>query len=110
MNKQQPNRTWSKEEIKHHINTNDTQLERALLLLYNRQTEDERTQQTTSHHNGIGFNGVDAPFLSSCAEGLKKHGRLTPKQIAPVRKAMQKYIGQLTEIANEKEIKQHAFS
>ena len=53
-------------------------------------------------HNGIGFNGVDAPFLSSCAEGVKKHGKLTQNQATHVRKALKKYLGQLVEIANER--------
>lgn len=93
-------RIWTEEEIKNFILTRDDQLYKALLRLYERQTEDERTVRATNHQNGIGFNGIDAPILSSFAEFLKKTGFLTPKQKQICRRKIVKYNRQLVEIAN----------
>lgn len=93
-------RTWTEEEMKDLIQTNDTVLYGALKKLYDCQTENEQCTKTTNVINGIGFNGVDAPILSSMAEFLKKTGFLTPKQKAIVRKKLIKYNRQLTHLAN----------
>lgn len=100
--------TWNKEDIWTILRTNDDQLGRALVALYNRQTEDEQQTSNTSERNGQGFNGVDAPFLSSLAEQYIRKGRLTEKQADAARKAIKKYIGQLTEIANERAAEKYA--
>lgn len=94
---------WNRENLWAILSTNDEQLAKALVALYDRQTEEEQASNQTTSANGIGFNGVDAPFLSSCAEGVKKYGRLTPKQVASVRRTIKKYVGQLVDIANAKQ-------
>lgn len=76
-------------------------LYKAVVAIYNGQTQDEKVAKTTSHDNGIGFNGVDAEILSSFAEQIKARGFLTPKQIEIARKKMRKYAGQLARIAVE---------
>ena len=58
-------RIWSEDEIKNLIQTNDKVLYGALKKLYACQTEDERNSDCTKVYNGMGFNGVDAPILSS---------------------------------------------
>lgn len=93
-------RTWSEEEIKDLIQTNDKVLYGALKKLYAEQTADEQSDGQTSHANGAGFNGVDSPFLSSCSEFLLRKGYLTDKQKASVRKLLVKYNKQLTRLAN----------
>ncbi len=93
-------RIWTEEEIKNYIQTNDTVLYGALKKLYDCQTADEQAAGYTNHYNGIGFNGVDSPILSSMAEFLKKTGFLTTKQKAIVRKKLVKYNKQLTKLAN----------
>ena len=93
---------WNRENLWEILSTNNEQLAKALLALYQRQTLAEQHSKQTSDHNGIRFNGVDAPFLSSCAEGVKKHGKLTQNQANHVRKALKKYLGQLVAIANER--------
>lgn len=97
--------TWNKEDVWTVIRTNDDQLGRALVALYNRQTEDEKETSNTNERNGAGFNGVDAPFLSSLAEQYLRRGYLTEKQVNAARKTIKKYIGQLTDIANEREVR-----
>ena len=74
-------------------------LYKAIVAIYNGQTQDEKVTQATSHDNGIGFNGCDAFILSSFAEQINVRGFLTPKQIEIARKKMKKYAGQLARIA-----------
>lgn len=93
-------KTWTKEEIKEIINNNDSQLCKALVKLYNLQTATEQLCGETTEHNGIGFNGVDSGFLTSCAKFYLQAGFLTKKQIIICRKKMIKYCGQLAKIAN----------
>lgn len=101
MNAEKPaKRIWTEEEIKNYVQTNDTVLYRALKKLYDCQTEDEQRSGETIEHNGVGFNGVDAEFLSSTAEFLARTGFLTEKQKIYVRKKLVKYTKQLTRLAN----------
>lgn len=97
---EKPRRVWTEEEIKTLIQNNDKALYKALLKLYSLQTDDEKVMQCAHHFNGAGFNGVDAPILSSFAEFLKKTGFLTPKQRFIARKKLIKYNKQLTRLAN----------
>lgn len=106
---------WTEEKIRHLLSTNNKMVENSLLILYSRQTIDERAAQASGHHNGMGFTKIDAKFLSSLAEWIKKSTRpdgqrLTPKQHMYARKRLMKYVKQLTKYANtRKEIEvQHA--
>lgn len=93
-------RVWTKDEIKNLIQTNDRMVALSLKQLYNYQTECERATHETSENNGVGFNGVDAPILTSFAVFYMERGYLSPKQIEIARKKLIKYSGQLTKIAN----------
>lgn len=93
-------RVWTEEEIKELVQTNDTVLYGALKKLYACQTADEQNSKETKEHNGVGFNGFDAEFLSSVAEFLLKRGFLTEKQKMYTRKKLVKYNKQLTKLAN----------
>lgn len=91
---------WTKEEIKNIILTNDSQCCKALIKLYEKQTETEQAIAETTQQNGVGFNGVDATILTSFAKFYKQVGFLTPKQLKICRKKLIKYCGQLAKIAN----------
>lgn len=93
-------RVWSEQEIKDLVQVNDKVLYGALRKLYSQQTLDEQNTGETIEHNGIGFNGVDAKFLTSTAQFLEKTGFLTEKQKVVVRKKLIKYTKQLTRLAN----------
>lgn len=86
---------WTKEKVKQHILTSETAFYKALIRIYNNQTQDEKSVQETKHYNDMGFNGVDAKFLSSIASQYLKNGKLSPKQIAFGRKKLVKYAGQI---------------
>lgn len=93
-------KTWTEEEIKNLIQVNDKVLYGALKKLYACQTAEEQNDKETHEQNGKGFNGVDAPILSSFCEFLNKTGFLTPKQKVLARKKLVKYNKQLTVLAN----------
>jgi hypothetical protein len=83
--------------------TNDRAVERAIIAIWKKQTSSEQLAQSTQEHNHVGFTAFDAEFLSSLAERLEwKKYALTPKQLASGRKAILKYAGQLTSIANSR--------
>lgn len=68
---------------------------RALVRIWENQTEDEQHSDTVTDHNGIGFTVHDANLLSSYAKQYQERGTLSPKQWAYVHKLMPKYARQL---------------
>jgi hypothetical protein len=54
---------------------------RALVVLFNRQTVDEKSTNDTKHHNMMGFTGADARQGSLSAKYFLKHGKLEDWQI-----------------------------
>jgi len=94
----------TKEHIQLKLETDIRWLERAVVAIWEFQTEQEKSYQSTLEFNGVGFNGSDAPFLTSIANHLNKGRHLTEKQIPYVRKKMKKYAGQLLRIANAKAV------
>lgn len=79
---------------------------RAMMAVYERQTETEKVARQTEEHNGVGFSGVDAEIMSSFAEQFKARKSLSAKQFALAQKKMQRYTRQLVEIAEQKEAEQ----
>lgn len=104
------------DEIVNHMRlalmTNNDYLEKAILKLYKYQTEHEQQTKDTTVLNGVGFNSIDANFLSSLAEWIldRKHApaaekdkyvvrrHLSYKQRLLARKKVTKYAGQLVNI------------
>ena len=64
------------------LETNDKALARALVLLKNRQTNDEIRDTTTKHHNNRGFRPCHARMGTEMALFYERNGYLSPKQIA----------------------------
>ena len=95
-------KVWTKEEIKNLLLINDIMVVKSLVKLYQLQTVDEQRAGETTHQNGVGFNGTDSQFLSSCARFAMQTGYLSQKQIAIVRRKIMKYARQITDIANGK--------
>ena len=46
---------WTKDRMIALLTTNDLAVERALVVLYDRQTHDEKRDSETKHHNAVGF-------------------------------------------------------
>ena len=85
---------------------------RALVLLFKRQTFDEREHGDTKYHNGIGFTPADAHSGALTAKFYIKHNNLLDWQVAMWTKPnakgwsrLSKYHAQLNEEAKAKERK-----
>lgn len=60
----------TKESIRLLLMTNDRAVERALVVLFERQTKDEQAAATTTHLNFVGFNAADAVIGTRFARWL----------------------------------------
>jgi hypothetical protein len=99
----------TKEEVVRLIRENDRAVERALIVLFNRQTDSEKHTNTTVNYNNIGFTGADAHWGCRNAKQVLGGRHLYPQQLAywrkPNRKGtprLAKYWRQLAEAAAEK--------
>ena len=99
---------WKK-YIQNLIITNDKALYRAIIAIYNNQTKTEQNIQSTTEHNGIGFSGTDAEFMSSLAVRIQSRRQLTTGQIMVARKIMPKYWKQLMVISKNNIEKKRSF-
>jgi hypothetical protein len=93
---------WNKAEIKEKLMINNKWLFRGLIAIYNRQTLDEQDTNMTRNRNSVGFNGVDAFFLTKMAKLAKTDYVFSVRQIEVIRRMMLKYAGQLLKIAQSK--------
>ena len=91
---------WTKDDIRKLLEESDKAVARAILAIYGRQTDTEPAIGETTEQNGMGFNGVDAEFLSSLAQFYTAKGFLSVGQLKYGRKKIMKYAGQLVDIAN----------
>lgn len=67
----------------------------ALQRLYEFQTEDEKSESKTKHHNLRGFDSVDCKIMTSFAKQLNENGSLSEKQMQILFTRIPKYAGQL---------------
>jgi hypothetical protein len=100
----------NKQHIVNLLQHNDKAIARALVVLNQRQTLDEQTDEHTKHNNGVGFTPADARMGTSMAQFYLRRGYLTEKQIAwwkrPNKNGVMricKYAGQLLDIAQAKQ-------
>lgn len=99
---------WTKEEIRDMLVKSDKALIRGLMTIHGYQTPEEQQAGVTVEDNGMGFNGLDAEFLTQMALYYIHNKYLTPGQIEWVRKKMLKYSGQLAAHANRTKPKEIA--
>jgi hypothetical protein len=89
---------WDKEALTELLNRNDEAVGRALVVVFNNQTADEKAAFVTKHNNGEGFTGRDAEWLTDIARKWLIYRRwASPRQLAAVRKAIVKYHRQILE-------------
>jgi hypothetical protein len=87
--------------IKHMLATDQQWQRKALVAMYNRQTQQERNSEITIIHNEIGFTGADAELLTSFAKQLLSRGFLSFKQQALLSKKIPKYWGQIYDLSDK---------
>ena len=100
----------TKENIIDLLAKNDRAVGRALVVLTERQTFDEREAKDTKYQNGVGFTPGDAKMGVSMGQQFAKRGFLTEKQVAYWRKPnskgvmrIAKYWKQILDIAKQKQ-------
>ncbi len=72
----------TKETIINLLATNDKAIVRALVVINNNQTEDEKINENVRHLNGKGFRPCHARMGTSMANFYNQRGYLSPKQIS----------------------------
>jgi hypothetical protein len=103
------NKTYTEAEIRHKLATDERWVRRALIRLYERQTQQEQSAESTQNHNCKGFAPCDAKWFSRLAVFVTKYPskQLTPNQLALVwrpfknQPAISKYAGQLMKVMAE---------
>lgn len=96
------NAKTTREYFESKINADQRWLERAILAIYERQTNDEQATEDSKYHNLRGFNGPDAKRMSYYAKWILGGKHLSRHHVDIARKRMKKYTGQLVVIAEEK--------
>jgi hypothetical protein len=89
-------------DIRQKLQTNQDWLERGILAIDARQTEDERQQDQTKHLNGRGWTYGDARRGSYYARWIRSGRRLNGRHVFIAQRMMRKYAGQLLRVAEEK--------
>lgn len=93
--------------IRSKVMTNQKWLERAILAIDARQTDDEQRSETTRYLNARGWSAADAKQGSYLARWIRRSDRpdgekLSGKWVANAKGIISKYCGQLSRIAAEK--------
>jgi hypothetical protein len=88
---------YTEEFIKSKLSTDPRWIERGLVVLFNRQTEDEKNTQQTKWDNGMGFNGSDSGYLSYCSKWVLSGKNLNEKHLKKCGSKLPKYWRQILE-------------
>lgn len=91
-----------KEYLQNLVRTNKKALYRAIILIADLQTPEEKVWGATIEKNNVGFGVVDAEMMTSLALRLKCGGELTERELAICRNKMPKYWKQLYRISKAK--------
>lgn len=87
--------------LKDLLKTNDKALLRAIMLIYDNQTAEEKDKGESIEDNCIGFSKIDAKEMGDIARKIKANKALTKEELAKSRNKMQKYWKQLMIISKE---------
>ena len=91
-----------KDYLQELVRTNDRALIKSILVIYERQTDEEKYSGQTTEHNGRGFGKIDAEFFTQIVVQLKHGYPLTDRQMAVARNKMPKYWRQLMQVSKAK--------
>lgn len=94
-----------RDQILHSLATNQRAIEKALVLLYRRQTVDEQQAKQTRCINGRGFNAADASVLTVYAEHILSGRTLSDGDYDEAGHRLRKYVGQLEDEVIAREIR-----
>ena len=92
---------WTRSEIEDMVRTNPLAVERAMVALLSRQTQDEQTQGSTRHNNRKGFAACNSKRGTYYAKWVQSGRQLTGQHLEKAQKIALFHAGQLTDIANK---------
>jgi hypothetical protein len=95
---------WTPDAIRELLARSDKAVERAVVVIYERQTADEQDAEETKHRNGVGFASCHAHRGSYYARWIQSGRRLDGKHLEKARRMMRWYAGQLSEIAAQRSL------
>ena len=93
-----------REFVKTKLSKDPEWAQRALLKIFEFQTQEEQKAEHTLYHNRVGFTGTDGKILSSFAKQLDRRGSLSEKQMYLLMKKMPKYWAQVVKISDEQKL------
>ncbi len=91
--------TWTPETIKALLDRSQEAVERAVVAIYRRQTEDEQAAYETKHHNRVGFAACHAALGTYYAKWILSGKHLSGSHVKRARRMVRHYAGQLHQIA-----------
>jgi len=96
---------FTKEIIQDKLRSDRQWMERGLIVLYNFQTNEEKSTKETRIQNGLGFNSSDSRYLTWVSEWLLKspNNHLNEKHMMKVGKMLPKYWGQINRLIKQKQ-------
>ena len=94
------NRIWAAESIRGLLKTSDKFVERSIVKIFERQTDDEQYMEETKVHNKRGFSSAHARRGSYYAKWIIAGKHLTGKHIEIGRRLILHYVKQWVEVAN----------
>lgn len=102
----QVKKVWTRVEIENMLRINSKAVERGILALYRRQTDDEKNSHETRHDNGVGFSAYAARSGTYWAKAIMSSNRpeghrLWGKALEKSRKICLRHVRQLVAEANK---------
>jgi hypothetical protein len=88
---------YTKEFIQEKLSSDLRWIERGVLVLFGRQTEDEKFSQVTKWENGRGFNSSDSRYLTYISKYLMGGRHLSGRHLEKVSLKLPKYWKQIQE-------------
>ena len=95
------NKQWE-QYLKQLVKTNDVALLKAIVLIYDNQTDEEKYKGKNVEDNNVGFTKYDAREMSEIALKIKAKIPLSEAEMAKSRNKMQKYWKQLMVISKRR--------
>ena len=92
--------------LKNLVKTNDRALFKAIILIYDMQTNEEKSTGSSVEENNAGFSKVDAYEMGIVAKKIKRGDPLTKGEIAKSKTKMPKYWKQLM-IISKRNMQEH---
>lgn len=101
MTQQAVKKVWTRDEINALLHHSNAAVERAMVVLFERQTTDEQRSEDTKHLNSIGFSAAHARTGSYMAKWVLSGKHLTGRFLDRARQIALSHSKQLVEEANK---------